>query len=175
MVVGLAVALVVVVFIGVYAAWTAGRLDRLHIRLDAARVALDAQLRERARVAALCGISNRGMRAVERPEAAIDLSHERERVENSLSRAVRTALDEPEKLTGDQRRALVDAVTRAAFTRRFHNDAVRDALVLRRRWIVRLLHVAGHAPLPQYFEIDDVAGHQSGEFSDVARASAPYD
>ena len=175
MVVGLAVALVLVVFTGVYSAWNAGRLDRLHKRLDAARVALDAQLRERARIAALCGISNRGLRALERPEAAIDLSHERERVENSLSRAIREALEKPAELTPEHRAQLVDAVTRTAFTRRFHNDAVRDALVLRRRRIVRFLHVAGHAPLPQYFEIDDVAGHEAGEFSGVARASAPYD
>jgi hypothetical protein len=48
-------------------------------------------------------------------------------------------------------------------------------LVLRRRLIVRYLHLAGHAPLPQYFEIDDVASEQPREIPDVARASAPYD
>ena len=175
MVVGLAVALVLVVFTGVYSAWTAGRLDRLHKRLDAARVALDAQLRERKRVAIVCGVVNRAEVAIERDHGAIELSHERERVENLLSRAIRDALEKPADLTPEHRAQLVDVVTRTAFTRRFHNDAVRDALVLRRRRIVRFLHVAGHAPLPQYFEIDDVAGHEAGEFSGVARASAPYD
>lgn len=176
MVVGLAVALVVLVFTGVYAAWTAGRLDRLHTRLDAARVALDAQLRERGRVAAAAGVGgDRAAASVERPSHDIDLSHEREREENSLSKAIRGALDKPGELGPGQHAQLLDAITRAAFTRRFHNDAVRDALVLRRRRIVRLLHLAGRAPLPQYFEIDDVAGHETGEFSDVARASAPYD
>ena len=41
--------------------------------------------------------------------------------------------------------------------------------------MVRFLHLFGHAPLPQFFEIDDVTEVQSGEISDVARASAPYD
>ena len=171
----LAFVLVVVGGLGVYAAWTAGRLDRLHLRLDSARVGLHTALGYRAGVAGSAGVGNRGLGSLERPETAIDLSHEREVAENSLSRAIRDALGEPEQLTGGQRAALLDAVTRAAFARRFHNDAVRDALVLRRRRMVRLLHLFGHAPLPQYFEIDDVADLQSGEISDVARVSAPYD
>lgn len=170
MAVWLALALVLLVALGVYAAWTAGRLDRLHARLDAARAGLDAQLHERARVAVGCGLL-----AVDRNHDAIDLSHERARLENGLSRAIRAALDDPDTLTSEQRAELLDAVTRAGFARQFYNDAVRDALVLRRRRIVRLLHLFGRAPLPTYFEIDDVAGQQAGEISDVARASAPYD
>lgn len=88
------------------------------------------------------------------------LGPEREQAENRLSRALRGVTPTEE---------LSEVVTRASFARQFHNDAVRDALVLRRRWIVRLLHLAGHAPRPTYFEIDDA------QFSDVARAAAPYD
>jgi hypothetical protein len=155
-----------VLALGLYAAWTAGRLDRQHLRLDAARAALDAALTLRAELAGV----NRGLGSIERPETAIDLSHERERAENQVSRAIREEL-ESDRLDPAQRAQLLDAVTRAGFVRRFHNDAVRDALALRRRRMVRLLHLFGHAPLPQYFEIDDVAS----EISDVARASAPYD
>ncbi|MFB7266220.1 hypothetical protein ACFCXH_29350, partial [Streptomyces nojiriensis] len=36
--------------VGVYLSWTAGRLDRLHSRMDAAWAALDAQLVRRASV-----------------------------------------------------------------------------------------------------------------------------
>jgi hypothetical protein len=165
-IVGLAVALVLVLALGLYAAWTAGRLDRQHLRLDAARAALDAALTLRAELAGV----NRGLGSIERPETAIDLSHERERAENQVSRAIREEL-ESDRLDPAQRAQLLDAVTRAGFVRRFHNDAVRDALALRRRRMVRLLHLFGHAPLPQYFEIDDGAS----EISDVARASAPYD
>ena len=42
---------VVVVVVALYLSWTAGRLDRLHARIDAARAALDAQLLRRASVA----------------------------------------------------------------------------------------------------------------------------
>lgn len=38
----------VVVVLGVYLSWTAGRLDRLHARVDAARGVLDAQLHRRS-------------------------------------------------------------------------------------------------------------------------------
>ena len=41
---------VALVAIGLYLSWTAGRLDRLHSRIDAARAALDAQLLRRASV-----------------------------------------------------------------------------------------------------------------------------
>lgn len=170
----LAVALVLVVGTGVYAAWTAGRLDRLHLRLDAARIGLDTALAYRIGVASSSGIDC-GSSRLEATRSAIDLSHERERAENAMSRAIRGALATPDELTPAQREALLDAVTRAGFARRFHNDAVRDVLVLRRRLIVRYLHLAGHAPLPQYFEIDDVASEQPREIPDVARASAPYD
>jgi len=171
----LAFALVLVGGTGVYAAWAAGRLDRIHLRLDAARAGLDAALGYRAGVAGSVGLAaaagNCASVSIEGTSRAIDLTHARERAENQLSRAIREALDSPAALTPAQREALIDAVTRAGFARRFHNDAVRDALVVRRRRIVRLLHLAGRAPLPAYFEIDDV----TAEISDVARASAPYD
>jgi hypothetical protein len=39
--------------------------------------------------------------------------------------------------------------------RRFYNDTVRDALVVRDKRVVRWLGLAGHAPHPAYFEMDD--------------------
>lgn len=39
--------------------------------------------------------------------------------------------------------------------RRFYNDAVRDTRTLRARRMPRLLHLAGHRALPQFFDIDD--------------------
>jgi hypothetical protein len=39
--------------------------------------------------------------------------------------------------------------------RRFHNDSVRAARAVRRHRVVRLLRLAGHAPFPQAFEMDD--------------------
>ncbi|HEX6578250.1 MAG TPA: hypothetical protein VF082_07765, partial [Jiangellaceae bacterium] len=39
---------VAVVLLGIYLSWTAGRLDRLHWRVDASRAVLDAQLLRRS-------------------------------------------------------------------------------------------------------------------------------
>ena len=39
--------------------------------------------------------------------------------------------------------------------RRFHNDAVRAARALRRHRKVRWFRLAGHAPFPLAFEMDD--------------------
>lgn len=157
----LALALVVVGYLGVYSAWTAGRLDRLHSRLDAARAALDAQLRDRADVAQhVPALKETATAALAVP----GLDHDRELVENRLSRALRSVPPSEE---------LNEVVTRASFARQFHNDAVRDALVLRRRWVVRLLHLAGHAPKPTFFEIDDATVNRSAEISDVAGSTPP--
>jgi len=149
----------VVLLLVVYAFWTARRLDRLHARLDAAAAALDAQLRARAEAAArfaadgelphdaLAELALTAEVAAEAP----GLGHDRESVENALSRAL-TAVTE-EAGVDAAGFALADAVTRASFARRFHNDAVRDVVVVRKRRIVRYLHLAGRAPLPAYFEI----------------------
>ena len=157
----LAAALVVVVFLSLYSAWIAGRLDRMHRRLDAARAALDSQLRERAEIA------RRTPALLDAADAALAvprLDHEREQAENQLSKALRTLTPTAQ---------LNEVVTKASFARQFHNDAVRDALVLRRRWIVRLFHLAGHAPRPTFFEIDDATVRRTTEISDVAGTPPP--
>jgi hypothetical protein len=134
-----------------YATWTAKRLDRLHRRLDAAVAALDAQLRQRAGSAETFAAQHRlaPLASVARATAAVGgLGHDREAVENDLSRALQTVGDEADE-------TLVDVTTKTSFARRFHNDAVRDVLEVRTRRIVRWFRLAGHAPLPAYFEIDD--------------------
>jgi len=39
--------------------------------------------------------------------------------------------------------------------RRIYNDAVRDTLALRSRWMVRWLRLAGSVEAPRYFEITE--------------------
>jgi len=81
---------------------------------------------------------------------AIDgLGRDREQAESALSRAIGTAgADE----------TLVTANARAGYARAFYNDTVRDALVVRRRRIVRVFRLAGSARLPAFFEMDEAAG-----------------
>ncbi|MCX6462255.1 MAG: NUDIX hydrolase, partial [Pseudonocardiales bacterium] len=74
----------------------------------------------------------------------------REDAENALGRALgrldRSALPAPVAAE------LADAERLVVLGRAVHNDAVRDALALRTRRLVRLLRLAGTAPVPAYVE-----------------------
>jgi hypothetical protein len=159
----------VVVVLGVYLSWTAGRLDRLHSRIDAARAALDAQLLRRASVAqelATAGVLD--------PAASIVLyqtahaarqaeDDQREVAESELSQALRAVFAEPDAVQAVREAPggpeaigeLTAAVRRTPMARRFHNDAVRAARAVRRHRVVRYFRLAGHAPFPLAFEMDD--------------------
>ncbi|ALM42815.1 Secreted protein [Streptomyces sp. FR-008] len=155
--------------IGVYLSWTAGRLDRLHARIDAARAALDAQLLRRASVAqelATAGVLDPAASIVlyEAAHAARQADEEaREVAESELSQALRAVfgdasqVDAVRQAPGGTEAAdeLAAAVRRVPMARRFHNDAVRAARALRRHRTVRWLRLAGHAPFPLAFEMDD--------------------
>jgi hypothetical protein len=118
----------------------ATRLDRLHVRTDAAWAALDAALYRRAVVAHAALLAG--------PSA-------REEVENELGRAL-SALDRG-RLEPACAGRLADAEQAVVIARRVYNDAVRDTLALRSRRLVRWLRLAGTAPLPRYFEIVEPA------------------
>ncbi|MFZ5852468.1 MAG: hypothetical protein ACOYY2_13905 [Actinomycetota bacterium] len=165
----LAALAVAVLLLAWYLVWTVGRLDRLHGRVEGARAALDAQLAHRAAVAlelAASGLLDPAtsvllVTAAHRARAAE--GDARELAESDLSRALRAALSEPETLAALQADPPGAAVLaeldstwrRVALARRFHNDAVRAARALRRARLVRYLRLAGRAPTPQTFEMDD--------------------
>ncbi|SER87503.1 hypothetical protein [Streptomyces qinglanensis] len=160
---------VALLLVGVYLSWTAGRLDRLHARIDAARAALDAALLRRASIAqelATAGVLD--------PAASMVLHQaahgarqadqdQREVAESELSQALRAVFAESAQFEavraapGGRETAadLSAAVRRVPMARRFHNDAVRAARALRRHRTVRWFRLAGHAPFPLAFEMDD--------------------
>ena len=160
---------VAVVLVGWYLSWTAGRLDRLHARIDAARAALDAQLLRRSSAAQELATSTlldpaSSILLYQAAHAARTVAEERREVaESDLSQALRAVFAEPEQAAelvtlpgGDE--AVLDlraATRRVPMARRFHNDSVRAARAVRRHRIVRLCRLAGHAPFPQAFEMDD--------------------
>ncbi|MEU4213313.1 hypothetical protein AB0F13_25595 [Streptomyces sp. NPDC026206] len=168
------------VVIGVYLSWTAGRLDRLHSRIDAARAALDAQLLRRASVAqelATAGILDPAASIVlyQAAHAARQAEEEhREVAESELSQALRAVFGEAPQVDAvraapggeESLEELTQAVRRVPMARRFHNDAVRAARALRRHRTVRWFRLAGHAPFPMAFEMDDeppaVLGDRTG-------------
>ena len=163
---GVAAGLAVVLVLVARTVRLTSRLDRLHIRTDAAWAALDAALARRALLARLA--SPKAQAATEAAEGASKA--DREEAENEVSRRLgeldRTAL--PAEIATE----LADAEHRLVLARRVHNDAVRDTLSLRRKRSVRWLGLAGTAPLPSYFEIAEPVAPESGEQAMVPRASA---
>lgn len=162
----IAAALAVLAYLVVYALWTARRLDRLHARVDAAAAALQAQLARRSSMAAAFSAIARLDPAVastlsEAASAASGLpglGHDREVVEGALTRALAEAVATSPGSFAEPSNAATemhDEALRATFARRFYNDTVRDALVVRDRRVVRWLRLAGRASHPAYFEMDD--------------------
>ena len=83
-------------------------------------------------------------------------------IESDLSRVLRMVVSEPARreLSADPLslpalNRLDRACSRLVLARRFHNTHVSEAQALRARPLVRMCHLAGHAPMPQTFDADD--------------------
>jgi hypothetical protein len=179
---GVIIAIGVAILVGVYVSWRAGRLDRLHARVETARAALDAALVRRSAVAlelAACGLLDpaTSMLLAGAAHDARAAGGPNELAESDLTRALRAALGQPgfraalaERGRGDELLAELEAAAHQVFlARKFYNDAVAVTRAARRRWLVRVLRLAGGAPLPEFFEIDDtiVAAGEGGRGADM--------
>lgn len=138
----LAVAVTAVTLWGLY---TAQRLNRLHIRTDAALAALQAALDRRAAVIAALLPGTHSLASAAEAEPLVQGGFEdRAARERDLSDAL-------VPLGDDLPAQLVDAEVRVQLAHRFYNDAVADTRDLRLRPMVRLLRLGGTAPLPEFF------------------------
>jgi hypothetical protein len=188
------IVVVVVAMLGVYVSWRAGRLDRLHARLEARRAALDVALVRRSSVAlefASSGLldpatslllasaahdarSAQNGHAWEGREARQD---GQELPESDLTRALRAVFGQPgfrDSLNGTEGAdelltELEGAAHQVFLARKFYNDAVAATRAARRPPLVRLLRLAGGAPLPEFFEIEDslVGTGEAGQGADM--------
>jgi len=153
---------------GVYVSWRAGRLDRLHARLEAARFALDAALVRRSSVA--LELASSGLLDPATSVLLAGAAHDaraaaagREHSESDLTRALRAVFSQPGfrlSLSGlDDGQQLLTELEGSAhqvfLARKFYNDAVAATQAARRRWLARGLRLAGSAAWPEFFEIDD--------------------
>ncbi|GAB3141129.1 hypothetical protein GCM10027290_13190 [Micromonospora sonneratiae] len=148
------VGVVAVVVLGsVYLAWTAARVDRLHLRVASAARALDAHLLRRAAAAAVLAEERYSVELYAAARIALDAGpDEREAAENDLTRQLRSTPLAPDDQSAE---AVVAASRRLALARQVHTDLVRDALSVRRRPIVRLLRMSRKHDRPHYFDVDD--------------------
>jgi hypothetical protein len=152
------------------------RLDRLHVRTDAARAGLESALERRhaAALAVAAALASTERAAVLRAgvAGARTSAGDREGAENVLGRGLaavpRAGL--PDAVLEE----LVDAEQLLILARRVYNDAVRDTRELRSGRLVRWLHLAGTAPMPEYFEIAEAdAGVSTGTRAAGAPARPP--
>ncbi len=179
---GIFLALAGVALLGVYISWRAGRIDRLHARLDAASAALDAALVRRSSIAlefASSGFLDPAtsllLGGAAHDARAADTA--REKPESDLTRALRAAFSQPgfraslegregaEELLAE----LEGAAHRVFLARKFYNGAVSATQSARRRWLARTLRLAGGAAAPEFFEIDDslAASGEEGQGTDM--------
>jgi len=162
----------VLLLVAWYVSYGAARLDRLHSRVEGALSALDAQLVRRAESTlelANCGALDAASALILASAASDSLEADtaehtsREAIESDLTQALEVALGEvalrhlraDETVGAPVLQRVADANQRVQLARRFLNDAVTDVRRVRRKPGVRLLRLAGHAELPQTFEIDD--------------------
>lgn len=143
----------------------------MHVRLESARASLDAQLVRRAATARAIALQSERHNRLPMPtgvllQAAAQAALEAEpagraQAESELTRSLRGALHvlpAPRDDDLDIRFLLQDldvAARKVHFARAFYNDAVKETVLMRERRLVRLFRLAGHAPLPEPFEIDD--------------------
>ena len=159
----------VVMISGVYISWRAGRLDRLHNRVETARTALDLAMVRRSSAAyelASSGLLDPATSllladAVRRAKDAA--TAERDLAESDLTRALRAAFGQPgfrAELDGKEgAKELVGDVEAAAhqvyIARKFYNDVAARTIDARRRPLARVFRLSGNAPPPEFFEMED--------------------
>lgn len=168
-----------------YLSYSAARLDRLHTRAEGALSALDAQLVRRAEATLelansgavdpasalmLAGAASESLEAHNERALEDDLLDgqsfgAREVLESDLTEALQAALtadvvaalrsEGSDSLGASALQRVEAAGVRVQLARRFLNDAVTDVRRVRRKPVVRLFRLAGHADLPRTVEFDD--------------------
>lgn len=167
-----------------YLSYSAARLDRLHTRVEGSLSALDAQLVRRAEAtlelansgaldpasalmlvsAASESLEAHNERALEDDLLEGQVFGAREGIESGLTEALQAALSadvvahlrqDPAGLAAAALERVEAAGMRVQLARRFHNDAVTDVRRVRRKQVVRVFRLAGHAELPRTVEFDD--------------------
>lgn len=155
--------------IGVYVSWRAGRLDRLHTRVETAQAALDAALVRRSSVVLELAASGEldpatSLLLGESAHIARSAQDSRELAESDLTRTLRAVLSQQgftasvqDSEGAGELLAELEATEQQVFlARKFYNDAVAATVAARRRWLARAFRLAGGAPMPEFFEIDDI-------------------
>lgn len=153
-----------------FLSYQAGRLDRLHHRIEVTELALHGQLVRRggivAELSAVPGVDPAlcvlwGQAAHEVLILQDLYSPQRTQVEDELTNILVMTMDEPEEVneirSNPHASALLEELLqvseRIKMSQQFHADAVRDCLEIREQLIVRFFRLAGRAKPPVPVEI----------------------
>lgn len=165
------IAIILIAFAIWYLSYQAGRLDRLHHRIEVTELALHGQLVRRggivAELAAVPGIDPAlcvlwGQAAHEVLSLQDLYSPKRTQVEDELTQLLVMTMDEPEEVyeirSSQYASSLLDELLqvseRIKMSQQFHTDAVRDCLEIHRQLLVRIFRLAGRAKPPAPVDID---------------------
>lgn len=157
----IALLVVAVLLVGLYLAMTAGRLDRLHVRHDAAVASLELQFALRAEAVAetiadgaidpvSAGLLARAL-AARRTDGPIQVA-----AEGELSALLREVVEAHDGVIGstEVQQTLRSASNRVAFAHAFLEEAVDATLEMRHRPLIKYLGLAGHTAYPRRMPCD---------------------
>ena len=153
---------IVILFLAWYLSFLAGRLDRLHHRVETSWEHLDALLQRRAAIALEISHSENldpatamllTAAAYQAREANII---ERSDAESSLSQTLKLISGDTEfKLDQKLESELKRVNEKIGLAVTIHLEAVNSARALRAKTIFRIFRLAGHAPLPVRYAFED--------------------
>lgn len=151
---------VIIIAIGMYLAMTAGRLDRLHVRYDAALASLELQFALRAEAVAetvaegfIDPVSEQLLvRALmNRRGSPMNLA-----AEGEISALLREVVEAHDGVVAppELQQELRSACNRVEFAYGFLNEAATTALEMRNRPYIKWLGLAGHTAYPAHVRCD---------------------
>mgnify|MGYP006268847159 CR=1 FL=1 len=146
-----------------YLSFTATRLDRLHHRVETSWAALDGLLQRRAAIAleiahtdfadpGLCLILTEA--AQQAREAEIQIRSE---AESGLTTALNLVIENNEQYGyyKDLVRELNDLTDRIRVAIKLHVESVNRTQAIRKKIVVKMFRLAGHAPLPAIYKFEE--------------------
>ncbi len=164
------ISLIVIVFVyAIYLSNVAGRLDRLHLKVENAREALDRQLALRTSVCKeivkLSSISKELIRDLEialansiKEESLQVHSKQEWEIESEVTDVLNKIFDNEEVIKGIENHKLISeiaaAIRRVSYALTFYNDAARSAIKVRKRWTVRFFRLFGRAQMPEIIRFE---------------------
>ena len=154
-----------------YLSQQAGRLDRLHHRIEVSTAALDGNLGRRAGIVGELAnspvvdpVTSAVLAQAAHDALAVEPHDLVERIdlETELTEVLLASLDEAEEVaewrtdlaTAQLLDELAIACGRVHLSHTFHTEAVNDCLNIRNQLIVRIFRLAGYAQLPKVLNFD---------------------